>query len=101
MNHSFQSSSAIKTSLSDHHKRIATLAKSHFTRLNPKTVYYRNFENFDENSFLNDLRETNFDLSTNDPNENYRFTTDTFIKIAERHAPFPKMVLLQIKLFGA
>ena len=44
-------------------------------------IYSRNFKNYDENSFLNDLRETNFDLSTNDANENYRFITDTFIKI--------------------
>ena len=59
----------METGLSDHHKLIATFVKSHFTKLNPKTVYYRNFKNFDENSFLNDLRETNFDLSTNNPNE--------------------------------
>ena len=59
----------METGLSDHPKFIATFVKSHFTKLNPKTVYYRDFKNFDENSFLNDLRETNFDLSTNNPNE--------------------------------
>ena len=40
---SFQSSSVIKADLSEHHKPTATFSKSHFTRLNPKTVYYRNF----------------------------------------------------------
>ena len=64
--------------------------KSHFTKLNSNTVYYRNFKNFDKNPFLNDLRETNFDLSTNDPNENDRFITDTFIKTVERHEPLKK-----------
>ena len=55
---SFQSSSVIETGISDHNKLIATFFKSHFTRLIPKTVYYRNFKNFDdENSFLNDLKE--------------------------------------------
>ena len=87
---SFQSSSVIETGISDHHKLIATFFKSHFTRLNPKTVYYRNFKNFDENCFLNDLKETNFELSTDDPNENYRFITDTFIKIVERHTPLKR-----------
>ena len=29
-------------------------------------------------------------MPTDDPNENYRFITDTFIKIVERHAPFKK-----------
>ena len=88
---SFQSSSVIETGISDHHKLIATFFKSHFTRLNPKTLYYRNFKNFDdENSFLNDLKEKNFELPTDDPNENYRFITDTFIKIVERHTPLKR-----------
>ena len=29
-------------------------------------------------------------MSTDDPNENYRFITDTFIKIVESHAPLKK-----------
>ena len=29
-------------------------------------------------------------MSTNDPNENYRFITDTFIKIGEPHATLKK-----------
>ena len=87
---SFQSSSVIETSLSDHHKLIATFVKSHFTRLNPKTLYYRNFKKFDEKSFLNELKETNFGLPLHDSNENYRFITDTFIKIVERHVPLKK-----------
>ena len=29
-------------------------------------------------------------MPTDDPNENYRFITDTFIKIVERHAPLKK-----------
>ena len=66
---------------------IATFVKSLLTKLNPKTVYYRKF---DENSFLNDLKETNFELSTNDPKVNYRFINDTLIKIVERQAPLKK-----------
>ena len=37
------------------------------------------------------MKETNFELSTNDPNVNYRFITDdTLIKIVERQAPLKK-----------
>ena len=41
-------------------------------------------------SFLNDLKETNFNFATNDPNEDFRFINDTFIKIVKRHAPLKK-----------
>ena len=53
----------IETDLSDHHKLIATFFKLHFTRLDPKIVYYSNLKRFDKNSFLNNLKDTNFDLS--------------------------------------
>ena len=35
---------------------------------------------------MSDLKETNFDLSTNNPSKNYRFINVTFIKVIERHA---------------
>ena len=69
---------------------IEAFIKLDFPRLDPKTVYHRNFENFDENSFLNDLKETNFDFFNKSSNENYRSITDTFIKVVERHAPLEK-----------
>lgn len=75
----FQSSIVTETGLSHYHNFIATFLKSDFIRLDPKTI--------DKNSFLNDLKETNFDLSTNDPKEKYRFIADTFIMFVERHAP--------------
>ena len=71
---SSQNSSIIET-----HRLIAAFVKSHFTRLDSKTVYDRNFQNYDKNSLLNDQKETIFVLSTNDLNKNYRFITDTLI----------------------
>ena len=82
----FQSCSVTETGLSVYYKLIATSVKSHFTKHDPKTVYDRNFKNLMKTPFLNHLKETNFDLSTNDPNKNYRFITHTFIKITECHA---------------
>ena len=54
---SFQSSSVIETGLTDNHKLIAIFVKSHFARLNPKTVYYRNLKSIDEKFFLNDCKK--------------------------------------------
>ena len=45
-----------------------------------------------ETFLLNDLKETNFELSANDPDENFRFITDTFIKIVKCHAPLKKKI---------
>ena len=49
---------------------LATFVKSHFTRLDAKTVYYRNFKTFDENSFLNDLSERHAPLKKRFVGEN-------------------------------
>ena len=59
---SFQKSSIIETSVSDYHKLVGTFFKSHFKRFLPKTVYYRNYENLDQKSMLNDIQATNFKL---------------------------------------
>ena len=54
---SFQKTHVTETGLSDYHKLISTFFKSHFTRLRPKVITYRNYKKFDENVFLNDLRK--------------------------------------------
>ena len=45
------------TGLSDYHKPIKTF-KIHFSRLRPKVLSYRNYKNFNESKFLNDLSKT-------------------------------------------
>ena len=40
---SFQKAMATKTGLSDFHKLVSTLFKSHYSRLKPKIVYYRDY----------------------------------------------------------
>ena len=49
---SFQKTDVTETGLSDYHKLISTFLKSHFARLRPKVITYRNYKNFDENVFL-------------------------------------------------
>ena len=51
------------------------------TRLKPRKIYYRNYKNFDRSSFLLDLKSTNLDYSSIDPDENYIFLTNQFLKV--------------------
>ena len=56
---SFQSSVAIETGLSDHHKILLTVLKCHFVRLQPTTIQYRDYKYFDPESFINDTKYAN------------------------------------------
>ena len=97
---SFQKSGTTETGLSDFHKLISTFFKSHFSRLSPKAIYYRNYKNFDESKFIEDLIYTDFSLQSDDPNENYSFLTREFSKIVEKHAPLrKKFIIIIIYLF--
>ena len=89
----FQKTSAIETSLSDHHKLIYTFLKSCFERLKPKIVCYRSCKKFNEANFLNDFKNCDFSLKTDDPNENYDFLTNAFINIVNKYAPLKKKII--------
>ena len=55
---SFESSMAIETGLSDHHKMIITVLKSNYKKRDPLLVNYRSYKKFDENLFRNELVNT-------------------------------------------
>ena len=40
----FQKTKVTETGLSDFHKLISTFLRSHFSRLKPKAIYYRNYK---------------------------------------------------------
>ena len=86
----FQKTNAIETGFRDHHKLICNFFKSCYDRLKPKIVYYRNYKKFNEANFLNDAKNCDFSLKTDDPNEKYDFLTNTFINIVNNHAPLKK-----------
>ena len=64
--------------------------KSCYNRLKQKIVYNKNCTKFDEANFLNDVKNCDFSLKTNNPNENHNFLTNTFIKIVNNHVPLKK-----------
>ena len=73
---SFQKSGTTKTGLSDFHKLISTFFKSHFLRIMPKAIYYRNYKNFNESKLTKDLINSDFSLQSDDPDRNYSFLTE-------------------------
>ena len=90
---SFQFTSVTETGLSDYHRLIITFIKSHFSRLKPKIIHYRNFKRFDEQKFIDDVKNADFSFETDDPNENYSALINTFSLIVEKHAPLKKKIV--------
>ena len=84
---SFQVTNTKEAGVSDCHKLISSLMKSYISRLKPKTIFYRNYKNFDEQKFVKDVKAADFSFSNNDPKENYSVLSDTFSKLVDRHAP--------------
>ena len=89
----FQKTKVTETGLSDFHKLICTFLRSQFCRLKPKKIYYGNFKNFNEENFLEEAKNTDFGLNSDDPNENYELITNVFSNTVEKHAPLKKKFL--------
>ena len=90
---SFQFPSVTETGLSDYHRLITTFMKSYLSILKPKINHYRNFKRFDEQKFIDDIKNADFSFETDDPNENYSALTNTFSLIVEMHAPLKKKMV--------
>ena len=87
---SFQKKHVTETGLSDYHKLISTFFKSHFTRLRPKVITYRNYKKFDENVFLNDLQKLEIKLDEENSESSYSLISNKFPKVVNKHAPLKK-----------
>ena len=57
---SLQVTNTTETGLSDCHKLISSFMKSYISRLKPKTIFYSNYKNFDEEKFVKDVKATDF-----------------------------------------
>ena len=60
--------------------------------MKPKAIYYRNYKKFNEQKFVEDVKNTNC-FNSDDPNESYELITDLFSKIVNKHAPLKKKFL--------
>ena len=89
--HSFQLTKATdgeKGGVSDVHLLLPIFMKSETTRLPPKQVMYRDFKNFNEKVFLDDVKLNNFSRKSDDSSENYEFLSYQFQSVINKHAPF-------------
>ena len=89
----FQKTKVINTGLSDYHGFIFTFFRRNYIRLKPKTVHYRNYKYFDDSKFKEELSGIDFELKSDDPNENYDFIINTFSKVVNKHAPLKKKTI--------
>ena len=80
---SFQFSKTIETGLSDHHMLIYTMFKAKFIKLPPKIIRYRQYKNFDQTKFLNELYSKIGHLE----NLNCDIFIESFVKLLDHHAP--------------
>ena len=87
---SFQKTHVTETGLSDYHKLISTFFKSHFTRLRPKVITYRNYKKFDENVFLNDLQKLEIKLDEENSESSYSLISNKFLELVNKHASLKK-----------
>ena len=85
----FENSTVVETGLSDCHKMTITVMKKYFKKREPVTITYRDYKNFDGNTFRIDLKEKII-------NEDC-ITIDTFIHIfnelLDQHAPRKQKII--------
>ena len=87
-NRSVQQTTTVETGLSDFHKMVVSVLKTTFPKHGPTVINYRNYKNFNEIVFRNDLRD---ELGKIEPfNLNYTSFETTFNILLDKHAPTKK-----------
>ena len=85
---SFQNSTIIETGLSDFHKLTVTVMKTSFRKMPPKVITYRNYKQYSNISFCNEL---NYYLGGTDLS---KISNDEYVSlvmdILNKHAPLKK-----------
>ena len=81
----FQQTCAIETSISDFHKMVVTVMKTHYKKQKAKTIQYRNYKHFHEQSFNFELNSELLKIDIN--NAELKEFNDIFLKVLDKHAP--------------
>ena len=89
---SFQKTHVSETGLSDYHNLLTTFFKTNFSRLRCKVLSYRNYKNFIESKFLNDLNKTIISFDNENPNQNY-VLSNRFLEVVNDHAPLKTKII--------
>jgi hypothetical protein len=83
------------TGLSDCHNLIGCALKAFAPKRTSKMICYRSYKKFDENVFLNDLRNVDFNICLSLPNVNDQMGiyNALFSDVLNKHAPLKKKII--------
>ena len=81
----FKNTIVAETSISYYHMLTITILKSNMPRCKPKVISYRDYRNFDENSFVYDVITSLNQIQPLDLT--YNLFDETLIEIIDIHAP--------------
>ena len=92
---SIKDSGVIRTSISDHYMTYAIRKGKNF-RSSPRIIHTRSYKKFDETLFSHDLTQEDWSdfYQTRDVNTAANCFTDTFLRVADRHA---KKIEIKVK----
>ena len=81
----FQCTATVETDISDFYKLVVTVLKTFYKKQRPKITHYRNYKNFENNNFRQDLQKEflKFDV-TNAPLSQFN---DIVLSVLDKHAP--------------
>ena len=84
----FKNSSTFETGLSDHHHLIYSMLKTTFKKEDSKRLIYRDYKNFNNEYFQNDLKN-----GLSKCPKNYESFENVFVTVLDRHAPRKTKIL--------
>ena len=81
----FQCTNTIETGISNFRELVVTVLKTFYKKQRPKIIHYRNYKNFENGNFRQDLKKEllKFDV-TNAPLSNFN---DIVLSVLEKYAP--------------
>ena len=81
----FQNTVSVETGTSDFHKTVVTVLKVFYKKQKPKTIQYRKYDSFNNDSFREELNNEllNVDLNNAEISE----FTETFVSLLDKYAP--------------
>lgn len=81
--------------ISDFHKMIITVLKTSFKKCEPKKVSYRNYKNFDQTAFKEELKKLLVVNRTYD----YKTFEEVFLLVLKKHAPVKSKIVITPFMF--
>ena len=81
----FQQTHTFEKGISDFHKMVVTIMKTHYKKQKAKTIQYKNYKHFHEQSFNFDLNNESMKIDI--INAELKEFNEIFLKVFEKHAP--------------